>query len=141
MSPIGTRSTRKPEDFFEDGLVDRLIGSHGEVVDVHRWCRWVIDFSRRKHVANPDGLLVSKVTEEAARARRGAPTTAAGQAAEMERYGAFQVEVYRLVATSHLGPSAIADYLEESRKNGLPLINTRTIDRLRSMGDSWPEVS
>lgn len=133
------RDARDPEAFFEPGLLDRLRLQHGNVVDINAQALWVMDFARRKHVANPDGLLVSKVSEASKSARHHVPQTPAAREAEQERYAAFQIETFRLVSEQHLGPAAIAEFLEQARKGGLPLINARTIDRLRMLGAEWPE--
>lgn len=122
----------------EDGLIDRLETQFGDVVPIAHWADWAIDFRKRKPVTNLNGLLVAKVREVASAAAPNLPRSQAERYAEAERYAAFYVQLYQLIAQQGLSPGQVADQLEAGRSGGFPLISHVTIDRLRLLGDRWP---
>ncbi len=123
---------------FEDGVVDRLAHQFAGV-DVIATAKWVIDFDKRKGVQNPTGLLVKKVQQAAKRI--GTALSPEQERAELARYAAFYVEVYRVVAHQRLGPAAIARMLQQAARDGLPRINPEIISQLEMLGEKWQEPS
>ena len=126
---------------FEDGLIERLETQYGGPagVDVHRVVACVLDMVRRKPVRNPSGLLVEWVRKESRKLAGSVAMSPAAVTAEQDRYAAFQVEIYRMVATSRITPAQLGTLLLEARQSGgMKLLNSRTIERLQSLGHEWP---
>lgn len=132
--------TRKPawEKRFEEGAVDRARALMGHAIDVDAIGKDCDDMCRRKPVQNPTGLFVSRCRAAYGRATRNAPLSARGKLEDADRHAAFSVQMFQLVAEQRLTPSQIADRLDEAYRQGLS-VNTRTIMRLRELGDAWPQ--
>lgn len=127
---------------FEAGAYERLKTQYGGPggVNAEAVLDCVIDQCRRKVVRNPTGLLVSQFRKAAKKAGAHVNLSPAQLASEMERYASFQVEIYRLIATSGISPKDLAELLSEAKRNGFTQLNSRTIEQLQSLGDGWPNT-
>ena len=119
-------------------LIQRLATSH-PLVDVHQVAAEVDAMAGRREVRNPDGLLVTWVRKADRQRQEADIRLAAVRGEAQERQARFLVELLRTVSVNQLGPATIAETLARAQANGLGKVNSRVIERLRQLGEEWPE--
>jgi len=95
--------------------------------------------TRTGSVRNVDGLAVTWVNKAIREVQSERRLRSQQLSREQEAYSKLHVELYRLISLHRLGPRAIADLLENARAAGYGQVNPLTIDRLRRLGDFWPD--
>lgn len=126
-------------EWFDEDTFHQLKVRYGDVVDVDTLAKDSADFCARKPVKNPTGLLIARVRSAHRRATNAAPLSQAQREIEADRHAAYACQLYQFIAEQQLTPDRILAQLEDARRSGLQ-VNTRILDRLRSMGDRWPSV-
>jgi len=124
---------------FEPAFLERQQATYPEL-DVHAVAAAVREYDARTPVANPNGLLVHWLSRQERTRRARAGARAAQDAAELERYAEFWVELLRLAATRGLGPSEVLRCVEAARQNGFTKLNVRVSARLAKLAaeGGWP---
>lgn len=126
--------TRARGEVLSESLIRRLeaqfrplgVDVHAHVANVTEWCH-----RAPEEVENPPGVLVDWC-------QRDADALAAKRAErerDVDRYAVLMVELLAWVVTERPTPREVARVLRQSKLDGYPGLNPRTIVRLRSMRD------
>lgn len=125
---------------FEPAFLERQQATYPEL-DVHAVAAAVREYSARTPVSNPNGLLVHWLSRQE-RTRRARVQARVGQdAAELDRYAEFWVELLRFTAIYGLSPGEALRCVEAARQQGFAKLNSRVSARLSALAAAggWPQ--
>lgn len=124
-------------DLFDYAFLQRQQAVYPHL-DVHAVAAAVREFSARKPVRNPNGLLVHWLNG-AEKARRARTAQAEVQSLEeQDRYVELWVQLLGRVAQGDVSPRDVLRFFAAARAEGFTRLNKQVDVRLAHLGERWP---